>query len=148
MESCCLGEMNSDEIAALLGHYPDTRLIEANGDVFAIHDPDHDVEQRPRQGWATVVNSDVNDTASDLDRPGVYRLNIGLPTVRYRDLLPTGAEHDPTALDVLFPHPVYASYHWVSVLNPDHTWPSVRELLDEAHAFAVRKHRNAAKRRR
>ncbi|MBP2364601.1 DUF6194 family protein [Pseudonocardia parietis] len=138
--------MDFDEIVTVLGRYPDTRLIEANGDVFAIHDPDF--EERPRQSWATVVNSDVNDSASDLARPGVYRLNIGLPTGRYRELFPADAEHDATALDVLFPHPVYASYHWVSVLNPDRTWPSTRGLLDEAHAFAVRKHRNAAERRR
>ena len=139
--------MDFDETVALLGTYPDTRLIEANGDVFAIHDPDHDFEERPRQGWATVVNSDVNDSASDLNRRGVFRLNIGLPTARFRELFPDAAAHDPTALDVLFPHPVYASYHWVSVINPDSTWPLVRELLDEAHAFAARKHVNAARRR-
>ncbi|MBN9736494.1 MULTISPECIES: DUF6194 family protein [unclassified Pseudonocardia] len=140
--------MDSDEIATVLAGYPGTRLIEANGDVFAIHDPDDDYDQRPRQGWATVVNSDVNDTASDLDRPGVFRLNIGLPKPRFAELFPVAAEHDTTALDTLFPHPVYGTYHWVSVINPDQTWPQVQALLDEAHAFAVRKHDNAARRRR
>ena len=139
--------MHPDEIVALLGTFPGTRLIEAHGDVFAIHDPDHDYEQRPRQGWATVVHSDAHDTASALDRDGVFRLNIGLPKARHRALFPDGPEHDPTALDVLFPHPVYASYHWVSVINPDTTWPLVRELLDAAHAFAARKHENTARRR-
>ncbi|OLL76428.1 hypothetical protein Ae168Ps1_4844c [Pseudonocardia sp. Ae168_Ps1] len=88
--------MDSDEIATLLAGYPGTRLIEANGDVFAIHDPDDDYDQRPRQGWATVVNSDVNDTASDLDRPGVFRLNIGLPKPRFAELFPVAgrARHD------------------------------------------------------
>lgn len=140
--------MDVDEIVRVLSAYPGTRLIEANGDVFAVHDPDDDYERRPRQGWATVVNSDVNDTASDLDRPGVYRLNIGLPRRRFAELFPADAGHDTTALDTLFPHPVYAAYHWVGVLNPDSTWPGVRDLLDEAHAFAVRKHENAARRRR
>ncbi|MFP5021028.1 DUF6194 family protein [Pseudonocardia phyllosphaerae] len=140
--------MDSDEIVAVLGACPGTRLIEANGDVFAIHDPEHDYEQRPRQGWATVVNSDVNDTASDLDRPGVFRLNIGLPKQRFAELFPdAGAVFDPTAPDSLFPHPVYGAYHWVSVINPDTTWPQVRTLLDDAHAFAVRKHENASRRR-
>ncbi|MEQ3554683.1 DUF6194 family protein [Pseudonocardia nematodicida] len=130
----------------LLSTYPGTRLIEANGDVFAIHDPDHDYERRPRQGWATIVNSDVNDTASDLDRPGVYRLNIGLPTQRFRETVDPDAAGDPTALDIVMPHPVYAAHHWVCVLNPDTTWPSVRALLDDAHDFAVRKHRNHTRR--
>lgn len=139
--------MDFQAMCAVVDSYPDTRLIEANGDAFAIYDPDHDFEQRPRQGWATVVNSDVNDTASDLERPGVYRLNIGLPRQRFRELMTTDVEHDPTAIDVLFPHPVYSVYNWVSVLNPDRTWPTVRALLDEAHAFAVRKHNNTAARR-
>jgi hypothetical protein len=140
--------MDSDEIVALLARYPGTRLVEANGDAFAVHDPDDDYDRRPRQGWATVVNSDVNDTASDLDRPGAFRLNIGLPKARFAELFPVAAAHDTTARDTLFPHPVYAAHHWVSVVEPDTTWPRVRALLDDAHAFAVRKHGNATRRRR
>jgi hypothetical protein len=134
-------------VHAALATYPATRLIEANGDVFAIYDPDHDYEQHPRQGWATVVTSDAYDSASDLERPGAFRLNIGLPRQHFRELIDADAEYDATAMDVLFPHPVYAGYHWVSVLNPDRTWPAVRKLLDEAHAFAARKHDNTARRR-
>lgn len=128
--------MRSDEIIAFLTTFPGTRLIEANGDVFAVHDPDLDYGRRPRQGWATLVTSDVNDAFSDLDRPGVFRLNIGLPAAHFRELFGEPGGHDPTALDVLFPHPVYASSRWVSVLNPDATWPLVRELLVTAHALA------------
>ncbi|GAA4981610.1 hypothetical protein GCM10025792_29900 [Pseudonocardia tropica] len=119
--------------------------MEGNGDAFAIHDPDHDYEQRPRQGWATVVRSDVNDTASDLDRPGAFRLNIGLPAARFRALFPVDPGIDPRTRDVLFPHPVYAARRWVAVVEPDTTWPRVRELLDEAHDAVVRRH--AARRR-
>ena len=122
-----------------------TLIVDAGGDLFAIHDPDGTYPQRSRQGWATVVNA--HDSASDLDRPGVDRLNIGLPRARFRALVDPAAEHDLTALDVLLPHPVYAGYHWVCVLNPERTWPAVRQLLAEAHAFAVRKHDNAARRR-
>lgn len=139
--------MDFEALRAVVAAYSDTRMIEADGDVFAIHDPDGDYEQRPRQGWATIVNSDVNDTASDLDRPGVYRLNIGLPKTRYQELFGVEVDHDTTALDVVMPHPVYAGYHWVCVLNPEATWPQVRQLLDEAHGFAVRKHENAKSRR-
>jgi hypothetical protein len=136
-----------ETVRRAIAAFPDTLLVEAGGDLFAIHDPDHDYEQRPRNGWATVVTSDAHDTASDLDRPGVYRLNIGLPKDRFRQLVDPAAEHDTTALDVLLPHPVYSGLNWVCVSNPDRTWPLVRELLAEAHAFAVRKHENAARRR-
>lgn len=139
--------MDLDQVVAVLRAYPHTLLVEADGDAFAIHDPDHDYEQRPRQGWATVVTSDHHDTASDLSRPGVYRLNIGLARPRFAEVVDVAAEHDPAALDVVFPHPVYAGHHWVGVLNPDRSWPFVRRLLDDAHAFAVRKHDNAARRR-
>lgn len=146
MERCSSGGMDAEQVIAVLAGFPGTRIVEGNGDAFAIHDPDHDYEQRPRQGWATVVRSDVNDTASDLDRPGAFRLNIGLPTARYRELFPTDPGTDPTSRDVLFPHPVYAAYHWVAVVEPVTTWTLVREVLDVAHDFAVRKHANAARR--
>lgn len=147
MESCSFAEMDYEAVRATVAAYSATRMIEANGDVFAIYDPDCDYEQRPRQGWATIVNSDFNDTASDLHRPGVFRLNIGLPKPRYEELFGPDVEHDTTVLDVVMPHPVYGGYHWVCVLNPETTWPDVRQLLDDAHAFAVRKHHNAVRRR-
>ena len=136
-----------DSIREVLVSFPDTLIVEAGGDLYAIHDPDGDYEQNPRQGWATVMTSDAYDSASDLDRPGVFRLNIGLPRDRFRELVDPAAEFDTTALDSLFPHPVYGTMNWVSVLNPDRTWPLARQLLAEAHAFAVRKHDNTARRR-
>jgi hypothetical protein len=136
-----------ESVRDTLAAFPDTLIIEAGGDVYAVYDPDHDYEERPRNGWATVVTSDAHDSASDLDRPGVYRLNLGLPRDRFREVVDPAAEHDPTALDTLFPHPVYGRLNWVSVLNPDRTWPLARQLLADAHAFAVRKHANVARRR-
>jgi hypothetical protein len=76
----------------------------------------------------------------------VFRLNLGLPKARFHEVVDGATEHDPTALDVLFPHPVYGGQHWLCVLNPDRTWPTVQGLLTEAHAFAVRKYDNAARR--
>jgi uncharacterized protein DUF6194 len=77
----------------------------------------------------------------------VYRLNIGLPRDRFRELIDPTAEHDMTALDVLLPHPIYGGQNWVCVLNPDQTWPVAQQLLTDAHAFAVRKYTNAVRRR-
>ncbi|GAA4910090.1 hypothetical protein EV188_10188 [Actinomycetospora succinea] len=125
------------EIVTAALRFPDTLVIEADGDVYAICDPDGTYEERPRHGFATIVTSDAHDTASDLDRPGVYRLNLGLPRERAEEVVDASAEHDLTALDVLMPHPVYGAYGFVCVLNPDRTWPQVQGLIDEAHAHAA-----------
>ena len=139
MDTCSSAGMDLETVTAAL-RYPDTLIIEADGDVYAICDPDGTYEQRPRNGWATVITSDAHDTASDLDRPGVFRLNIGLARERAAEVVAgrtDPAEHDLTALDVLMPHPVYGGYGFVCVLVPDRTWPTVRGLIDEAHARAA-----------
>ncbi|TCK20164.1 DUF6194 family protein [Pseudonocardia endophytica] len=145
--------MRDDEIREYLtAHFPGTRLLEANGDAFAVHDPGGDLPPERRLPWATVVTADMYtpdgdpwDVGSQLDRPGIFRLNIGLPRAAYRELDPP--EGDLTAVDVLLPHPTYASIGWVCVLNPDRTWPDVVGLLDEAYGFAARKYENARDRR-
>jgi len=72
------------------------------------------------------------DNASHLDRPGVFRLNIGVSKETYASLFPGESDHDFTALDRLMPHPVYGPNHWVCVLNPsDSTFDSLKPLLDE-----------------
>ena len=135
------------DLREILAGHPGTRLLEANGDTFAVHDPAGDLPPARQQPWATIVTSNAYDSASDLDRPGVVRLNIGLPKARYAEIVDPAAEHDFTALDVLLPHPVYGEQYWVCVLNPDRTLPAVRDLLDEAYALAVRKYGNAERRR-
>jgi hypothetical protein len=123
------------------------------GDVFLFYAPDGEEPDR-RFPFATIVTKDYPgfDEASALDRPGVFRLNIGLGKETYRSLF--GAQpgqplvgaavhtgHDYAALDRLIPHPVYAPQSWVSVLNPSAaTFASIRPLLIEAHALAGRRH--------
>ena len=100
--------------------------------------------------FATLV---VNDTASDLERPGIFRLNIGVKRATYQNLfgpqptfakdggiIPTG--YDYTVLDQLTPHPVYAPMSWVCIVSPSTetfdkvVWP----LLQEAYEQDVEKH--------
>jgi len=58
----------------------------------------------------------------------------------YAKLFGDESEHDFTALDTLIPHPVYGRNHWVSVLNPSEpTFESIKPLLHEAHAIAVKR---------
>lgn len=103
--------------------------------------------------FATLVVNDVNDTASDLERPGVFRFNIGVKRVTYQDLFgpqPAFAKdggiidtgYDYTTLDKLMPHPVYAPMSWVCIVNPSaETFDKiVSPLLREAYEQDVKKH--------
>src|SRR5688572_14279651 len=99
--------------------------------------------------FATLVTNDAHDQASDLNRPGVYRLNVGVGKDTFLSLFgsqpsPPGESgvvdtgHVFTALDQLMPHPVYGHLNWVCVLTPsDETFQTVGELLAEAHRLAV-----------
>src|SRR5262249_44735755 len=50
------------------------------GDTFFSYDPDRDLEPKHRMPFATIVTKDYGDfdRASNLNRPGVFRLNIGV----------------------------------------------------------------------
>jgi hypothetical protein len=103
--------------------------------------------------FATLGTADTEgDRASHLDRPSVFRLNVGVSRETYGRLFgshptPPGAAavvetgHDFTALDVLILHPVYATQSWVCVLNPGAaTWEPMRLLFEEAHRRAAERH--------
>jgi len=106
------------------------------GDTFFV--PTDDPKQFP---FATIVAKNYGDfdNTSQLDRQGIFRLNVGVRRDTFRGLFPDDSTvHDPTVLDVLMPHPVYASQSWISVLNPSAaTFQSIEPLLAEAHDIAV-----------
>jgi hypothetical protein len=118
------------------------------GDTFFFLDPDR------KFPFATIVIKDYPgfDTASQLDRPGAYRVNVAVGRKRYQELLghppEAHAEHhadyDYATPDRLIPHPVYAAQSWVSVVNPGPaTAETLRTLLTDAHAHAGRRHRRS-----
>ena len=98
--------------------------------------------------FATIVTKDYGDfdDASKLNRPGIFRLNIGLSRESFRSLF--GAENDPsgydfTSLDKLMPHPLYAPQFFVCILNPsDATFTeTVEPLLAEAYSHRAKESR-------
>src|SRR5215831_6532626 len=110
------------------------------GDTFFIYDPHRNLEGSRRFPFATIVTKDYGDfdNASNLNRPGVFRLNIGVGKETYVSLIDDAADHDFTALDRLLPHPVYGRNHWVCVLNPSEaTFETVKPLLREAYERAA-----------
>jgi hypothetical protein len=118
-------------------------VVTASGDSFFFYEPDRSVPPDHRFPFATLVTGDRYDQFSNLNRPSVYRLNIGVGKQTFASLFgpqATGAEggHDFTALDRIMPHPVYGKMYWVCVLNPSEaTFQAVRPLLAEAYELAV-----------
>src|SRR4051812_14496332 len=73
--------------------------------------------------FATLISSDYEyDRISNLDRPGVFRLNIGVNKQTFQSLFGKAKvdvdSYDFTALDVIMPHPEYAQQHFICVLSP------------------------------
>ena len=118
----------------------DLQSVSKEGVTFFFYGPDRMFP------FATIVTKDNDyDRASQLDRPTVFRLNIGVAKATFATLFGATGEtekvYDPTVLDQLMPHPVYAAQSWVCVLNPSEvTFQSVLPLLVEAYDRSVRKH--------
>jgi len=124
-------------------------VVEAMDASFFFFKPPGDAPPDHRFPFATLVTNDAHDQASDLNRPGVFRLNIGVSRETYRSLFGSppafdrsggvaDTGHDYAALDVVMPHPVYAAMSWVCVLNPGPaTFDQVRSLLAEAYRQAA-----------
>ncbi len=150
--------MNEVEIGRYIGETfagVDVVTVEG-GDSFFFYNPDDSVPPDHRFPIITLVTGDRYDQFSELERPGVFRLNIGIGKETFRarfgkPQLPGSEESegdgasafDFTALDQIMPHPVYGRMYWVCVLNPsDETFAQeVRPLLAEAYALAVGKHK-------
>jgi hypothetical protein len=140
--------LRPDEVLWLVRErYDDLVLHDSWGERGLYYNPD---DTLPRGTYfLTLKDHDgEHDTASALDRPGVYRVSFGLDGETYAGLfgepptrpaagVPVATGHDFAALDELLPHPTYAWGRWVCVLNPtsetlDDCWP----LLDVAYERA------------
>src|SRR6478609_2770543 len=104
-------------VAYIRETYPETDILESGGTWFFSFDP-----ERHFPNYATIVTNNDYDDGSDLDRDGVFRLNLGLSRPTFKRLvggqLDPAAPPDYTALDTLLPHPTYAAQRWISILNP------------------------------
>jgi hypothetical protein len=133
--------------------FPDARIVVASpesgspeiswGDTFFFSDKEEKASAFP---FATIVTKDYGefDNASNLNRPGVFRLNIGLSRDTFRSLFDASfspSDYDFTALDKVMPHPVYAPQFFVCILNPSEATfeKTVRPLLVEAYAIAQKR---------
>lgn len=131
----------------IMDTFPGVGAVEVSGNHFFFSEPDGD----RRHPFATLVTNDLYEVVSNLNRPGVYRLNIGVSREFYRALFGPEAlrpieagsvetGHDFSALDQIMPHPVYAPQFWLCVLNPSEaTFDIVKPLLAEAYDRSARR---------
>src|SRR5438067_2868326 len=73
-----------------------------------------------RLPFATIASTDNEyEHISNLDRPGVFRLNIGVSRETFQSLFGKApadvSKYDFTALDVIMPHPDYAKQYFICV---------------------------------
>ena len=115
----------------ILERYPETAIAEALGATFFSLDEKH------WPNFATIVTTDEHDEGapSDLARPGVFRLNIGVGRETFERVVGSLEAPDYTAFDRFLPHPVYAKQLWISILNPSEATfrDTVLPLVAEAH---------------
>jgi len=116
----------------ILETWPETDVVEALGAAFFSLDG-----EKHWPNYATIVTTDEHDEGapSNLARPGVFRLNIGVGRETFQRLVRGMVEPDFAAFEQILPHPVYAKQLWISILNPsDATFRDVvMPLLTEAH---------------
>ena len=149
--------MTEDEITQFVSRLEGVVVLvaaEANGapevawgDSFFFYDPEGTTPENQRFPFATIVVDDYPgfDTASQLHRPGVFRLNVNVSGDTFRSRFgdpPGPTDVDFAALDQFMPHPVYGQQSWVSIINPgDANRAAVEAMLTEAHDRVARRHR-------
>lgn len=112
------------------------------GDVFFYYSPDGTIP--PGQPFATVITKDYpHEPAWHIDAASI-RVNIHVGARVFADLLGyapgEGSGPDPSAVDVVAPHPAYGELGWISVVDPgERTRITVVEQLQAAYAAARRR---------
>ncbi len=124
----------------VLDTFPNVQTSENFGYSFFFFGDNH------RLPFATIASSDNEcETVSKLDRPGVFRLNIGVSKQTFQSLFGPGeaslADYDLAELDRFMPHPDYAWQSFVCILNPgDANLPMVLDMLREAYAMGEKRY--------
>ena len=153
--------MNEAEISRYITDtFESVDVVVDSGNSFFFYNPVGSLPPDYRLMFVTLMTrDDVYDQFSNLNRPSVFRLNIGITKQTFRTLFPLSKppvnkdsagessddfnSYDFTVLDQVIPNPVYGRMYWVCVLNPsnDTFKAKIRPLLTEAHKLAVSKYK-------
>jgi hypothetical protein len=102
-----------------------------------------------RLPFVTIANSDNDyDSVSNLNREGIFRINIGVSKDTFDKLIPEyDAESvDHSLLNTILPHPDYAKQNFICILNPSgENDDRTKALIEEAHSIAAVRFQRKAK---
>jgi hypothetical protein len=127
--------MNQAEVEAFVEKLPNVQREENYGYIFYFVGDEHLLS------FVTIAQSDNDyDKVSNLDREGVFRVNIGVSketfAALFGDSLPETIDY--SALDVFMPHPDYAQQHFICILSPSpENDERLKQYITEAHAVAT-----------
>lgn len=125
--------MNQAEVESFVEQLDNVQREENFGYIFFFVGDDHML------AFVTIGHSDNEfDKVSNLDREGVFRVNIGVSRETFQSLLGDAENIDYAVLNVFLPHPHYAKQNFICILNPAEENAEVtKKLIVEAHAIAV-----------
>ena len=127
--------MTQAEVEAFVAELENVQRVENFGYSFFFVGDDH------RLPFVTIANSDNDfDNVSNLNREGVFRINIGVSKETFKKLIaePSSERVDYSVLDVFLPHPDYSRQHFVCILNPSNeNVETTKKLIVEAHSIAA-----------
>jgi len=135
--------MNQTEVEAFVAGMENVQREENFGYVFFFVGDDH------RLSFVTIANSDNDfDNVSNLNREGVFRVNIGISKETFKNLIVKSNDEliDYSVLNTFLPHPDYAQQNFVCILNPSgENIEITKKLIAEAHSIAAKRLQRKAK---
>ena len=135
--------MTQAEVEAFVAELENVQREENFGYSFFFVGDDH------RLSFVTIANSDNEfDNVSNLNREGVFRVNIGVSKETFKNLIAeSGSEPvDYSVLNAFLPHPHYSRQHFVCILNPSgENVETTKKLIAEAHSIAAKRLQRKAK---
>jgi Family of unknown function (DUF6194) len=135
--------MNQAEVETFIESLENVQQTESYGYKFYFIGDDHMLP------FTTIANTDNDyDNVSNLNRPGVFRINIGVSRTTFDSLIPktTSEPTDYTILNTFLPHPDYAKQNFICILNPTgDNIEKTKQLIQEAHAIATTRFQRKAK---
>lgn len=141
----------NDILNYCLDNLPDTVLVNSWGERGVFYNPNNTLKRGIYVLTVKEKDGD-NDKSSNLNREGVYRVNIGVRKSTFIHIFGSvparprkggivDMPFDFAQIDKIVPHPVYAWMAWICALNPsDTTFESLKPLILESYEYAKEKY--------
>lgn len=117
----------------IVEHLPNAQKAEHFDYTFFFYGSDHILP------FVSIAKSDNEyDSVSNLNRDGIFRINIGVSRDTFNKLLfDSKKDWNFTELNCFMPHPHYAAQHFICILNPERDrLLETLNFIEEAHAIA------------